>query len=155
AQQQEDWEAGRPAPPEEYLARWPTDPKVDPDAASLLVAEFLRRRAQGERPSVDEYRGRFPEHGRPLAGMIRRRALLHPLDGTARRHALLPRLPERGEELFGFRLRQPWGRGAFGRVYLAEQADLAGRPVVVKVSAIEGTEPQTLARLQHTHIVPI
>ena len=29
------------------------------------------------------------------------------------------------------------------------------RPVVLKVSAIEGSEPQTLAQLQHTNIVPI
>ncbi|HMF15335.1 MAG TPA: serine/threonine-protein kinase, partial [Gemmataceae bacterium] len=47
------------------------------------------------------------------------------------------------------------GRGAFARVYLAEQASLASRPVVIKVSAAEGDEPQTLAQLQHTHIVPI
>ena len=40
-------------------------------------------------------------------------------------------------------------------MYLAEQDDLAGRPVVLKISAIEGTEPQTLAQLQHTNIVPI
>src|SRR5262249_51219679 len=65
------------------------------------------------------------------------------------------RLPEVGEELFGFRLREQLGRGAFARVYLAEQADLAGRPVVLKVSAIDGDEPQTLAQLQHTNIVPI
>ena len=38
---------------------------------------------------------------------------------------------------------------------MAEQADLAGRPVVLKVSALEGNEPQTLAQLQHTHIVPL
>ena len=37
----------------------------------------------------------------------------------------------------------------------AEQRDLACRPVVLKVSATEGTEHQTLARLQHTNIVPI
>ena len=47
------------------------------------------------------------------------------------------------------------GQGAFGRVFLAEQADLAGRPVVLKVTAIEGEEPQTLAQLLHTNIVPI
>jgi serine/threonine protein kinase/Tfp pilus assembly protein PilF len=47
------------------------------------------------------------------------------------------------------------GRGAFARVFLAEQADLAGRHVVVKCSTIEGSEPQTLAQLQHTNIVPI
>ncbi len=40
-------------------------------------------------------------------------------------------------------------------MFLAEQADLAGRPVVLKVTAIEGEEPQTLAQLLHTHIVPI
>ena len=65
------------------------------------------------------------------------------------------RLPEIGDTLFGFHLRYPLGRGAFARVFLAEQSDLAGRPVVLKVSAIEGTEPQTLAQLQHTNIVPI
>jgi serine/threonine protein kinase/Flp pilus assembly protein TadD len=66
-----------------------------------------------------------------------------------------PRLPVTGDRLFGFHLRRELGRGAFACVYLAEQADLAGRPVVLKVSAIAGREPQALAQLQHTHIVPI
>src|SRR5262249_35125479 len=47
------------------------------------------------------------------------------------------------------------GRGPSAGVSRAEQGELAGRPVVLKVSAIEGSEPQTLAQLQHTHIVPI
>jgi serine/threonine protein kinase len=64
-------------------------------------------------------------------------------------------LPSVQEELLGFRLTRELGRGAFARVFLAEQADLAGRPVVLKVSEIAGREPQTLAQLQHTHIVPI
>jgi serine/threonine protein kinase/Tfp pilus assembly protein PilF len=63
--------------------------------------------------------------------------------------------PEAGDELFGYVVRGELGRGAFARVFLAEQADLAGRPVVLKVSAIEGGEPQLLAQMQHTHIVPI
>src|SRR5947209_1070071 len=66
-----------------------------------------------------------------------------------------PDLPPLGETVFHFRLREELGRGAFARVYLAEQANLAGRPVVLKISGIEGSEPQTLAQLQHTHIVPI
>jgi serine/threonine protein kinase/Flp pilus assembly protein TadD len=66
-----------------------------------------------------------------------------------------PQLPGPGDAVFGFRLRHELGRGAFARVFLADQADLAGRPVVLKVSAIDGDEPQTLAQLQHTHIVPI
>src|SRR5262249_43883076 len=64
-------------------------------------------------------------------------------------------LPEVGDELFGFRLDRELGQGAFAKVFLAKQGNLAGRPVVLKVSAIEGNEPQTLAQLQHTHIVPI
>ncbi len=60
-----------------------------------------------------------------------------------------------GDQLFGFRLHHELGHGAFARVFLATQADLAGRPVVVKISGIAGDEPQTLAQLQHTHIVPI
>ena len=64
--------------------------------------------------------------------------------------------PNVGETLFGFRLLKELGRGAFARVYLARQGDLAdpgSRPQ--SLSAIHGTEPQTLAQLQHTHIVPI
>jgi serine/threonine protein kinase/Flp pilus assembly protein TadD len=64
-------------------------------------------------------------------------------------------LPATGDDVFHFRLRRELGRGAFARVFLAEQADLAGRPVVLKCSTIEGSEPQTLAQLQHTNIVPI
>jgi serine/threonine protein kinase/Tfp pilus assembly protein PilF len=60
-----------------------------------------------------------------------------------------------GEEVFGFRLKRQLGQGSFARVFQAEQADLAGRPVVLKVSLLAGNEPQTLAQLQHTHIVPI
>jgi serine/threonine protein kinase/tetratricopeptide (TPR) repeat protein len=63
--------------------------------------------------------------------------------------------PGPGDEIFLFRLRRELGRGAFARVLLAEQADLASRPVVLKFTTIEGSEPQTLAQLQHTNIVPI
>jgi serine/threonine protein kinase/Flp pilus assembly protein TadD len=73
----------------------------------------------------------------------------------APRHGRIPTLPRGGDSLFGFRLRHELGRGAFACVFLAEQADLANRPVVLKISGPDGDEPQTLAQLQHTHIVPI
>jgi hypothetical protein len=38
----------------------------------------------------------------------------------------VPTFPKVGDTLFGFRLRQELGRGAFACVFLAEQADLAG-----------------------------
>ncbi len=63
--------------------------------------------------------------------------------------------PNCGESIGGFRLVSELGRGAFGRVYLAEEAGLGNRPVALKVTRPEGDEPRLLARLQHTHIVPI
>lgn len=63
--------------------------------------------------------------------------------------------PKLGEVLWGYRLLTELGRGAFARVYLAEQIELGDRLVALKVSRAEGDEPRMLARLQHTHIVPI
>ena len=63
--------------------------------------------------------------------------------------------PECGDGIGGFRLVAELGRGAFGRVYLAEESGLGNRPVALKVTRPEGDEPRLLARLQHTHIVPI
>jgi serine/threonine protein kinase/tetratricopeptide (TPR) repeat protein len=60
-----------------------------------------------------------------------------------------------GDEVAGFRILRELGRGAFARVYLAEEIHLGRRLVAIKVSRPEGEEPQVLARLQHTHIVPV
>jgi len=64
-------------------------------------------------------------------------------------------LPHPGDELAGFRIVLELGRGAFARVYLAEEINLGRRLVAIKVSRPDGDEPQILARLQHTHIVPV
>ncbi len=103
-------------------------------------------------PIADD-RGTPPGEG-VAAQLSPLRAVLRSL-GAPETAASILKLPSTGDELFGFRLRYELGRGAFARVFLAEQADLAGRPVVLKISAIKGNEPHTLAQLQHTHIVPI
>ncbi|HYH64560.1 MAG TPA: protein kinase [Urbifossiella sp.] len=65
------------------------------------------------------------------------------------------RFPQPGTTYLGFRLAGELGRGAFGRVYLAYQGDLAGRPVALKVAPGIVGESQTLAQLQHQNIVPV
>ncbi len=57
--------------------------------------------------------------------------------------------------LAGFRIIHELGRGAFAKVYLAEEIHLGGRLVAIKVSRAEGDEPRILARLQHANIVPV
>ncbi len=64
-------------------------------------------------------------------------------------------LPWPGHLLAGFQLLAELGEGAEGRVYLARQTDLADRPVVLKVTSSRGQEHLSLARLQHSHIVPL
>ena len=67
----------------------------------------------------------------------------------------LDALPRPGDSFAGFAIGRELGRGAFGRVYLARQGDLADRPVALKVAPDLAGETRVLARLQHTHIVPI
>src|SRR4051794_17647025 len=64
-------------------------------------------------------------------------------------------MPAVGESYLGFRLVQELGRGAFARVFLAEQEVLAGRQVALKVTLRPTREPERLARLQHPNIVPV
>jgi serine/threonine protein kinase/tetratricopeptide (TPR) repeat protein len=123
-------------------------------AASLLAEDLFRRRERGDTASFSGGAAGVLPAGDSVGNLFSQRAFSASLGRTSGRERIL-RLPEVGDTLFGFHLRYPLGRGAFARVFLAEQPDLAGRPVVLKVSAIEGTEPQTLAQLQHTNIVPI
>src|SRR5436309_2654844 len=154
AELRDSWQQGRPTRPEELLERWPGETHEDPDVASLLFEDYLQRAERGERPTASDYEGRFPEQRDSLARLLNQQGLLRSLGASKPSRPELS-LPAVGEELFGFRLQRELGCGAFAQVFLAEQGNLAGRPVVIKVSAIEGNEPQTLAQLQHTHIVPI
>jgi serine/threonine protein kinase/tetratricopeptide (TPR) repeat protein len=63
--------------------------------------------------------------------------------------------PSVGTVFLGFRLESELGRGAFGRVYLARQGDLADRAVALKISTDLISESSALAQLRHTNIVPI
>ena len=76
-------------------------------------------------------------------------------DHAARLQEALRTLPRAGDVVFGFTLVRELGRGAFGRVYLATQPDLAERFVALKLSVDLADESRALARLQHTNIVPI
>jgi serine/threonine protein kinase len=67
----------------------------------------------------------------------------------------LQKLPAVGTKFLGFHLIAELGKGTSGKVYLAQQGDLAGRYVALKISADMFDESQTLAQLQHTTVMPI
>jgi serine/threonine protein kinase/Flp pilus assembly protein TadD len=97
----------------------------------------------------------------PPAGADAERASL--LEGLRRSAPPLARrleeaaaqMPRPGERLLGFELVGLLGQGAFARVFLAKQPQLSDRLVALKVSPAPHDEPRTLARLQHTNIVPV
>jgi tetratricopeptide (TPR) repeat protein len=179
------WRSGAPRRAEDYLTAFPalrTDPDC---LCAVAFEEYRQRQCAGDRPSPDEYRQRLGidtlDWSLPLAAatdapegpgdcVTARRAdgddlpLIPPLHADLDRDAAgvadyLARaataLPEPEVEFCGFQIVKEIGRGAFGRVYLARQDDLARRPVALKVSADLVDESHRLAQLQHSNIVPI
>ncbi len=59
-----------------------------------------------------------------------------------------------GQTIDDFEIVRLLGEGGFARVYLARQISL-NRLVALKVSANQGSEARTLARLEHQHIVQV
>ena len=59
-----------------------------------------------------------------------------------------------GDRIDDFELIARLGEGAFAHVFLARQISMQ-RLVAVKISADHGMEPQTLAQLDHDHIVRV
>lgn len=59
-----------------------------------------------------------------------------------------------GSSIDEFSILRPLGAGAFAQVYLARQESIQ-RLVALKVSARAGSEPRTLARLDHANIVRV
>jgi serine/threonine protein kinase/tetratricopeptide (TPR) repeat protein len=141
--------AGQEPSPAEYHRRfgvdtfdWPVPlpgPATDGPAAATTDPESALRSVPG---------------GAAYAELIRELQGADP--GAAQRLArALMALPTEGFHVPGFRLLRELGRGAFARVYLARQEDLAQRLVALKVAIDLRGESQTLAQLQHTNIVPV
>jgi tetratricopeptide (TPR) repeat protein len=144
----ERWRKGEQPLVEEYLARHPELWEL-PEAALQLVSEeiYLRQERRQETFAADLIR-RFPRWQRHVQALLNCHSLLAG-------QLAAPQFPQAGENLGEFCLRAELGRGAQARVFLATQPALADRSVVLKLASCSGGEHLSLARLQHTHIVPL
>ena len=125
---------------------WPTArvKALDPETSSkldivLLPPDSVQKTRPGVNPSNRVASGRGPSDPEIECNLF---------DANAE-------MPKVGEEFLDFFLLAELGRGAFGKVFLAQQGHLAGRLVALKVAMGLFSESQTLAQLQHTNIVPI
>jgi serine/threonine protein kinase/Tfp pilus assembly protein PilF len=149
-------QAGEEACVELYLKGFPDlTPNV---LVALLYEEYCLRERAGETVDPREYERRFPAIATEVHDLIDIHKFVDSskdlLFGAANGQDDAP-FPRPGETIGGFRLVEELGRGRIARVYLALERHLADRPVALKVSRMGSREPQTLALLQHTHIVPV
>jgi serine/threonine protein kinase len=114
----------------------------------LIYEEVCLRREAGLGADTTEVVCRYPRWADELRALFECDRLFRPQSGCGA-------FPEVGESLGPFRLLAELGRGAAGRTYLASDPGLADRPVVVKVIPGDQNEHLALARLRHTHIVPL
>ncbi|MGH7137427.1 MAG: hypothetical protein ACREHD_16915, partial [Pirellulales bacterium] len=136
---------------EDYLRDYPELVASGHLPYDLVGEEYQLRRQSGEAVCLEEYERRFPSHAAPL------RRLLDDADrapSTAIGLAAPMDELEAGERLDDFDLILRVGQGAFGRVFLARQRSMQ-RLVALKISADRGNEPQTMAQLDHPHIVRV
>jgi tetratricopeptide (TPR) repeat protein len=141
------WQRGERPLAEEYLDG-AADLRRCPEAAFELIAEELALRDEfGQPTSPTDLAERFPHWQAQMHALANCHRVLGP--------QATPLFPSPGEVLGDFHLLSELGRGGHGRVYLAAQPSLGRRPVVLKLGPVAGDEHLSLARLQHTHIVPL
>ncbi len=140
------WRNGERPTAEEFLNRHPELWQQPEEAADLIYEEFCLRREQGEEVDPQAVLARFRQWQAPLGVLLECHRILDPEEA---------RFPSCGEKLGEYRLVAELGRGSQGRVFLAVQPALADRPVVLKLTQPTGQEHLSLARVQHTHIVPL
>jgi serine/threonine protein kinase/Tfp pilus assembly protein PilF len=141
------WRRGQRQRVEDYLERHPELADSPEAVLELLAEEISLLQADGEEPNLADLERRFSRWQQQVRALLDCHQLL-----TA---GLPPTFPEAGTRLGEFELLAELGRGAHARVFLARQLALAGRLVVLKLGPHTGQEHLCLARLQHSHIVPL
>lgn len=142
------WRQGERPLAEEFLEGFP-ELWDQPESVLELIAEELALRSECQASmSLEQLTARFPKWSAQLAALLEWQEAL----GSRVQE---PLLPAAGETLGDFQLVSVLGRGVQGQVFLATQPALASRPVVLKLGPAGGGEHLSLARLQHTHIVPL
>jgi len=119
--------------------------------SDLIYEEFHVRRMAGEQVNINEFAERFPDKADELERLL-------PTDAISESTCLFVKKEgeevEVGQTIDDFHLLCKLGKGAFASVFLARQ-DSMQRLVALKVSGDKGSEPQTLAQMDHPHIVRV
>lgn len=142
------WRQGERLPAEAFLNQHPELWQSPDSAIDVIYEEYCLRRTEDAEQVEQDLLRRFPQWVEPIRVMLDCHRLLQSGESP-------PQYPEVGDTVGDFRLLSELGQGARGHVFLATQLGLADRPVVLKITTCDGGEHLSLARLQHTNIVPL
>ncbi len=137
------WQAGESPDARAVIER---NPEIAADKSvviDLAYEEFCLRVDAGETIDRDAFCDQFPDFRKSLY----RRLEVHDF--------LAEDFPGAGQTVFGLKLIEELGRGALGRVFLAEEVALGNRRVAVKFASRGQYEADFLGRLRHPNIVPV
>lgn len=148
------FEAGEEFSVQRYVGEF-ADVFSDPQRrAAIAFEEYRLRRRGGEDVSAQEVANQHQVVcvGWPVVGLgesasrVISKKKLSPPDVS---------YPSVGERFAGYELVERLGEGAYSRVFLARQPDLAERLVALKITPLQTNESDQLARLQHSAIIPV
>lgn len=136
---------------EQYLAEFPELATHGELPCDLIYEEYHLRKQAGQSVAAQEYFERFPRQATELGRLLGLESphLSTSIVGVAKFEEI-----EVGDSIDDFELLTRLGRGAFATVFLARQQSMQ-RIVALKISADRGNEPQTMALLDHPHIVRV
>jgi serine/threonine protein kinase len=144
----------------------------DRHPVEVIAEEYSARIRAGEKPTVEEYAQRYPEHAELLRTILPSIALVERVSNndsvqssSSEPHSFLPTAHGQPSSLGDYEIVRELGRGGMGVVYEAIQRSL-NRHVALKVISglISGNdkhnarfrrEAEAAASLHHTNIVPI
>lgn len=145
------WQRNAPKMIEDYAADFPEICGPNGVPCDLIFEEFQVRKRAGEPVSAGDYYNRFPAQAKELGRLL---GVDLPTRVTLAQHAAPAKTLKAGDQIDDFDLLALIGEGAFAKVFLARQRSMQ-RLVALKISADKGAEPQTLAQLDHPHIVRV
>ncbi len=138
-------------PLDEYGREFPEMLDQGEPPLELIYEDFHVRRTAGLAPTVSDYAKRYPKQADGLKRMLGESSETYSTQLYTGKQGSPPAV---GQRLDDFELLVELGKGAFGSVFLAKQVSMA-RLVALKISAAKGSEPQTLAQLDHPNIIRV
>lgn len=141
---------------------------ASPMPLELIAEEYRVRQLWGDRPAIDQYCARFPQHDDAAIEqelravdreLMRRRSYrlersLSVSHSSGSGYAAALASIEVGDEIDDFRLLNELGQGAFARVFLAQQKSMQ-RLVALKITTRRSFESPVLSKLDHPAIVRV